>query len=178
MIINRDGRDWLPPLYESLRRQSYPNLKVYLVDNASSDDSVALTLARHSEVKVLQFSENLGFCVAYNRAMPQAFADGCTWVVWANNDILLEPGCLFEMARIAEGHPDIGVVGPAFYAWDRDEPNTYMTGNHPGIVPGGADGQPDAVDVGWVEGSFLMVSAACVTSLQYLPQLNGVLQPR
>jgi GT2 family glycosyltransferase len=168
MILNRNGRDWLGPLYESLRKQGYPRLKVYLVDNASTDDSVALTLAHYSEVKVLRFSENSGYCIAYNRAMPHAFADGCEWVVWANNDILLEPGCLLELAKTTIQSEDIGVVGPTFYAWDSNEPNYYMKGKHPAAIEPMENGSSAAFDVDWVEGSFLMVSAECVGDVGWL----------
>ena len=162
MILNRNGRDWLGPLYESLCKQGYPRLKVYLVDNASTDDSVALTLAHYPDVKVLRFSENSGYCMAYNRAMPHAFAGGCEWVVWANNDVLLERGCLLELGKTTTQSREIGVVGPSFYAWDSDEPNYYMKGKHPGAIEPMRSGSSMAFNVDWVEGSFLMVSAECV----------------
>jgi len=168
MILNRNGRDWLGPLYESLRKQGYPRLKLYLVDNASTDDSVALTRAQYPEVKVLRFSDNAGYCIAYNRAMPLAFADGCETVVWANNDVLLEPGCLLEMAKTALQSEDIGVVGPTFYAWDSNQPNYYMNGKHPAAIEPMQNGSSVAFDVDWVEGSFLMVSEKCVADVGWL----------
>jgi GT2 family glycosyltransferase len=168
MILNRNGRDWLRPLYESLRKQGYPRLKVYLVDNASTDDSVALTQTQYPEVKVIRFSGNAGYCIAYNRAMPFAFADGCQWVVWANNDILLESGCLLEMAKISLQSEGIGVIGPTFYAWDSNEPNYYMKGNHSAAIGPMQKGSSAAVDVDWVEGSFLMVSEKCIANVGWL----------
>lgn len=168
MILNRNGGDWLPPLYGSLLRQGYPRLKIYLVDNASGDDSVELTLARYPEVKVLHFAENMGYCMAYNRAMPQAFSDGCEWVVWANNDVLLESGCLLEMGQLAAQFQDIGVIGPAFFAWDSDEPNYYMKGKHPRAIKPMRQGKREPFDVDWVEGSVLMVSKPCVLDVGWL----------
>ena len=101
LVLNRNGKNWLPALYESLRKNGYPSTKVYLVDNASSDGSVEMTMEKYPEVTVIRMPENLGYCMAYNLAMPYAFADGCEWVVWANNDIRLEPGCLNELVRVA-----------------------------------------------------------------------------
>jgi GT2 family glycosyltransferase len=168
MILNRNGRDWLGALYESLRKQRYPRLKVYLVDNASTDDSIALTRADYPEVKILRFSENLGYCIAYNRAMPYAFRDGCDWIVWANNDVLLEPDCFLELVKIASQSRSIGVVGPTFLAWDSDEPNYYMKGKHPDAIDSMRKGSVMAFDVDWVEGSFLMVSAECIRDVGWL----------
>jgi GT2 family glycosyltransferase len=165
LILNRNGRRWLAPLYESLRAQDYPRARVYLVDNASEDDSVDLTCSGYPEVTVLRMPANLGFCMAYNLAMPVAFADGCNWVVWANNDILIQSGCLGALADAVRGAQRIGVIGPAFLAWDSDEPNYYMRGKHPGAIPAMLRCDATPVDVDWVEGSFLMVSRECVADV-------------
>jgi len=165
LILNRNGLDWLPPFYDSLRGQDYPNKRLYLVDNASDDDSVPLTLQRYPEVTVIRMSQNIGFCMAYNIAMPYAFKDGCDWVIWANNDILLEQGCLAGLAEVAQRTSGIGVLGPAFLSWDSDEPNNYMVANHPQSITAMKQGLRKPVDVEWVEGSFLMVSKRCFESV-------------
>jgi len=165
LVLNRNGEEWISPLFESIRAQEYDQACVYLVDNASTDHSIELTLKNCPEVTVIHLPQNLGYCMAYNLAMPYAFADGCDWVVWANNDIRLEPGCLNELVRVVESAPKIGVVGPAFLEWDKDEPNYYILGNHPNAVPAmkGLGSQP--MDVDWVEGSFLMVNRNCVEAV-------------
>jgi GT2 family glycosyltransferase len=165
LILNRNGKKWLPGIYDSIRFNVCPNVRVYLVDNASDDGSVEVTLDRYPEVTILRLPQNLGYCMAYNLAMPYAFADGCEWVIWANNDIKLEPGCLNELAQMATADPRIGILGPAFLAWERDEPNYYMLGNHPYAIPAVEARSRDPIDVEWVEGSFLMVSRECVQSV-------------
>jgi GT2 family glycosyltransferase len=111
--------------------------------------------------------------MAYNLAMPHAFADGCDWVIWANNDVRIEPNCLNELVRISQSDPKIGILGPSFLAWDKDEPNDYMLGNHPSAIDAMKSNSPDPVDVEWVEGSFLMVSRRCLEAVGPLdPYLN------
>jgi GT2 family glycosyltransferase len=161
LILNRNGEQWLSSIYESLRADNYENKRVYLVDNASDDGSVEMTLERYPEVTVISMPQNLGYCMAYNLAMPHAFNDGCEWVIWANNDIRLEPGCLSELARIGQSDSKIGVLGPAFLAWESDEPNYYMLGNRPYAIPAMQSQSREPIDVEWVEGSFLMVSRRC-----------------
>jgi GT2 family glycosyltransferase len=168
MILNQNGDKWLPPLYESLYRQNYPCLRIYLVDNASTDRSVTLTQAGFPDIRILQLSRNAGYCMAYNLTMPIAFSDGCQWVIWANNDVLLYPGCLFEMARTVQKDPKIGVIGPAFLSWETDEPNYYMYGKHPGAIESMMSGSEEPYDADWVEGSFLMVSSECVKQVGWL----------
>ena len=161
LVLNRNGNAWLPTIYDSLRAQDYPNLRTYLVDNGSEDKSVDMTCKGYPEVTVLRLPRNLGYCMAYNVTMPYAFADGCDWVIWANNDVLLEPGCLLALAETALCDSAIGVVGPAFFAWDCDEPNYYIVGNYPHVIPAMRRRSPMPLDVDWVEGSFLMVSRQC-----------------
>jgi GT2 family glycosyltransferase len=168
LVLNRNGRDWLPGLYESLRAEGSDNKRVYLIDNASDDDSVELTCREYPEVIVLRFPENFGYCMAYNLAMQVAWRDGCDWTIWQNNDTLVLSGWLNRMLDAAAADPRIGVVGPAFYAWDRDEPNYYMTGANPAAVPSMLAGDPAPVDVPWVEGSCLMVSRECVEDVGWL----------
>jgi GT2 family glycosyltransferase len=165
LILNHNGIRWLPQLYESIKANVYPHFRVYLVDNASDDESVNLTMEKYSEVTILRMPQNLGYCMAYNLAMPHAFADGCEWVIWANNDISLKPGCLEELARVARCDPRIGVIGPAFLSWDTDKPNNYMRGNHPRAIPAMMSRSSEPLDVEWVEGSFLMVSRRCYESV-------------
>jgi Predicted glycosyltransferases len=171
MVLNQNGDKWLPSLFDSLRKQDYPALLVYLIDNASTDDSVQLTSRLYPNVRILRLSQNAGYCMAYNLTMPVAFSDGCEWVVWANNDVLLEPGCLREMGRMASEHDDIGVIGPAFLRWDSDEPNYYMRGKHPSAIEHMRAEYVDPFEVDWVEGSFLMVRRQCVESVGWLDPL-------
>jgi len=147
LILSCNGKKWLEQLYESLRTNVYPNNCIYLVDNASDDGSVEMTLEKYPEVTIIRMPQNLGYCMAYNLAMPYAFADGCEWVIWANNDVKLEPGCLNELARVAQSDPQIGVLGPAFLAWDSDEPNYYMIGNHPYAIPAMQSQSREPIDV-------------------------------
>jgi hypothetical protein len=158
MVLNFNGVQWLSPLFDSIRGNGYPRLRIYLVDNGSDDGSVESTLGGHPDVTVIRIPENLGYAMAYNLATPRAFADGCEWVVWANNDVLLETGCLAELTRAVQSDLKIGVAGPAFLCWDSDEPNYYMRGKCPQLIPAMAARSSHPHDVDWVEGSFLMVS--------------------
>lgn len=162
MVLNYNCGSWLTPLFQSIRCNGYPNFRIYLVDNVSADGSVESTLRDHPDVTVIRMPENLGYCMAYNLAMPHAFADGCEWVVWANSDVLLEPGCIQELINAVQSDPDIGVAGPAFLSWDGKGPNYYMQGKHASLVEAMNEHSPIPTDVDWVEGSFLMVSRKTV----------------
>jgi N-acetylglucosaminyl-diphospho-decaprenol L-rhamnosyltransferase len=86
-IPNFNGERWLPRTLQSLRGQT-ERLDVVVVDNGSTDGSVAAVRADFPEVEVLELGENLGFGPALNRAVATHPADG---IVLLNSDVECEP---------------------------------------------------------------------------------------
>lgn len=66
IIPNWNTRRWLPGCLDGLRAQSYRDFRVIVVDNGSSDDSVAFIRQNYPEVEVLAFNRNRGFAAAVN----------------------------------------------------------------------------------------------------------------
>jgi N-acetylglucosaminyl-diphospho-decaprenol L-rhamnosyltransferase len=86
-IPNFNGAAQLGRALRGLREQTRP-LEVVLVDNGSSDDSVALARRELPEVKVLELGRNLGFGAAVNRGVAENRGDP---VILLNNDAEPEP---------------------------------------------------------------------------------------
>lgn len=165
LILNMNGARWLPGLLDGLRTDGYQNKRVYLVDNGSTDGSQLLAREQYSEVTILQMPRNMGYCMSYNVAVEAAFADGCEWVIWQNNDTLVLPGWLDSMAAAAAADSRIGVMGPVFRDWSSDGPNYFMQKRHPEIVSFMEDGGHAPVDVDWVEGSVCAVKRECLENV-------------
>ena len=66
IIPNWNGAAHLPACLDSLRRQSLPAAAVYVADNASRDDSLALLARGYPEVSVIALPTNRGFTGACN----------------------------------------------------------------------------------------------------------------
>jgi N-acetylglucosaminyl-diphospho-decaprenol L-rhamnosyltransferase len=99
-IPSLNAADRLPRLFETLRQQTRP-IDVVLVDNGSSDRSVAVTRESFGEVEILELGENLGFGPAINRAVRERPADP---LILLNNDIECEPRLVEAMLEAhAEG---------------------------------------------------------------------------
>ena len=67
VIPHWNRRDLLELLLRNLREQTLPFDEILVVDNGSTDDSVAL--AERAGARVLQLNRNLGFAAAVNRGI-------------------------------------------------------------------------------------------------------------
>jgi N-acetylglucosaminyl-diphospho-decaprenol L-rhamnosyltransferase len=105
-IPNFNGERWLPRTLQSLRAQT-TRLDVVVVDNGSSDGSVAAVRADFPEVTMMELAENLGFGPALNRAVAAHPADA---IALLNSDVECEPG--FCEALLAAAEPAGGAGAP------------------------------------------------------------------
>jgi N-acetylglucosaminyl-diphospho-decaprenol L-rhamnosyltransferase len=106
-IPNFNGERRLPRTLQSLRGQT-ERLDVVVVDNGSSDSSVAQARADFPEVTVLELGENLGFGPALNRAVATHPADA---IALLNNDVDCEPDyCAALLAGLDEGVEMVAAV--------------------------------------------------------------------
>jgi GT2 family glycosyltransferase len=89
VIPNWNGSVRLAKLLAALELQSHPIERVIVVDNGSSDDSVAI--ARRAGCTVIELEKNTGFSPAVNCGIRSADAE---WIGILNNDVLPEPNWL------------------------------------------------------------------------------------
>jgi GT2 family glycosyltransferase len=100
VVVSRNRRD---DLLASLPRHEAP---VVLVDNASTDDSVAAVREAHPEVTVLALDRNVG---ARARTVGAAQA-GTPFVAFADDDSWWAPGDLARALAIMRAHPGLALL--------------------------------------------------------------------
>ena len=106
MIPNWNGERFLSTCLGSLRRQSFVDFETIVVDNGSTDGSVAFVHRNFPEVRVLPLHENMGFSVAVNAGIRASRAE---YVALLNNDTEVDPGWLEALVEAAESHPEAGL---------------------------------------------------------------------
>lgn len=109
LVVNRDGERWLERCLGSLAARPPSDVEVVLVDNCSSDGSVALVRRQFPHVRLLENRRNLGFGAATNQAASHARGDA---LLLLNNDAWLQPGCLERLRARLERDPQLGLVAP------------------------------------------------------------------
>ena len=115
VVLNWNGRDDTVACLESLRGLRYRDARVLIVDNGSTDDSVAALNDRFPDLRCLQTGSNLGFAEGNNIGIRFALAEGADYVLLLNNDATVEPDALDRLVEAAESRPDVGIVGPKIY---------------------------------------------------------------
>ena len=102
VIPNWNGKHFLQVCLDSIRAQSFRDWRVFLVDNGSTDASVAYVCEHFPEVHIIALPENTGFSPAVNRGI--AAGDG-EFVFLLNNDTELAPDCLERLMEAAAHSP-------------------------------------------------------------------------
>ena len=75
IVVNWNGRYVLSECLQSLLKQDYENLEIWVSDNGSVDGSQAMLRESFPSINLLENGENLGFGSAVNRALEKAEGD-------------------------------------------------------------------------------------------------------
>ncbi|HEX7705296.1 MAG TPA: glycosyltransferase family 2 protein [Thermoanaerobaculia bacterium] len=105
VLVTWNSAHYLPRCIEGIRGQSHPRIELIVVDNASTDASVAL-IEPHA-ARLIRNESNLGFSVAVNRAIAVASGE---WVLVVNPDCHLDAEYSTRLVRALD------TAGPAFGA--------------------------------------------------------------
>lgn len=116
IIPNWNGRAHLPICLGALARQTRQDFETILVDDASTDDSVAYVEAAFPWVRILRLRRNGHFARAVNAGIAAARADV---IVLLNNDTEAEPGWLAALLGALEAHPEAGMATSKLLLFDR-----------------------------------------------------------
>ncbi len=104
VVLNYNGRELLEVVLPSLAAQTYEDFETIVVDDASSDDSLAYLRERWPQVAVVSTGPgNVGVSAALNVAVRATRSE---LVALLNNDLELEPGWLAELVAALDRHPE------------------------------------------------------------------------
>jgi GT2 family glycosyltransferase len=115
VVLNWNGWPDTTACLRSLEALDYDNWRVIVVDNASSDDSVARIRGSFATVEVIRTDRNLGFSSGNNVGIRRALAESADYVWLLNNDTIVDPKALRAMVERAESDAKVGAIGSAIY---------------------------------------------------------------
>jgi GT2 family glycosyltransferase len=116
IVPSWNGRHLLEVCLPSLRDQTFRDFETVVVDDGSTDDSLAWLREHHPEVRVLSLPVNAGFVAAVNAGIR---ATSSEIVVLLNNDTEVEPTWLEELIRSLDENPAAGLSASKLLLFDR-----------------------------------------------------------
>ena len=111
IALSHNHAPFLREALDSILSQTYPHLEVWLVDDASTDDSPAILreyAARHPTWHLLLLPENVGNCRAFNLAFRQSTGEFI--IDFATDDVLLPERVARQVAVFQVAEPTVGMV--------------------------------------------------------------------
>jgi GT2 family glycosyltransferase len=108
LILNWNGEKVIRKSLESIRKLTYLNREEIVVDNNSTDDSIAIIRKEFPEFQLLKNKANLGFAAGMNEGIRKATGD---LILLYNNDAIAHPKSLSILVERAMSDDSIGLVG-------------------------------------------------------------------
>ncbi len=153
-------------------------LRVILVDNASTDGGADRVERRFPGVTVIRNSRNEGFAGANNRGIDAALVHGADFVFLVNPDTRTPPDLVHRLVTFVRGWPGYGIVGPLQHAYSQDGWDTELNAwsrtalaageahafaadgvEHPSPAGPRAGRAPETLEHAYVQGSALFCRA-------------------
>lgn len=117
IVPNYNGKQHLAICFDALRRQTrHADMRVVMVDDASTDDSVTFVQTHYPEVQLLVMPQNGGFVASCNAAIAASRAE---YVVLLNNDTEVTPTWLAELIGTLDHHPEYDIAASKLMLFDR-----------------------------------------------------------
>jgi GT2 family glycosyltransferase len=118
VVVNWNGWCDTVRCVESLIAQRYPALRVVIVDNGSTDDSMERIRAAFPQIEVLEAGSNRGFAAGANVGIRYALERGARFVWLLNNDVIAPPDTLCGLVS-AGSEERVGIAGAVLRYMDR-----------------------------------------------------------
>ncbi|MBI5888328.1 MAG: glycosyltransferase family 2 protein [Deltaproteobacteria bacterium] len=119
IVLNWNGHKDTIECVESLKKTTYPDYEILIVDNGSSDGSEAILRKKFPELKLIQTGKNLGFAGGENIGIREALAKGADYVLLLNNDTTVDPDFAGELVKAASLNPRAGILCSKVYLLSR-----------------------------------------------------------
>ena len=179
VMLHHNGLDVTRAAIESVERQSYPNLRLYLIDNGSTEPGLRAAVAGSCIVALHRSEINLGFVAGSNLGMKMALSEDTDYILLLNNDVILHPEMIAGLVRCAESDPSVGAASPKIY-FAKPRERIWFAGGWfkpwAGFARMRGCGQKDSAglsvseETDWISGCAFMVKADVVRKVGLLDE--------
>lgn len=118
VLLNWNGWPDTLACMHSLAALDYPDYKVIVVDNGSTDDSVVRIREAYPNSSIIENKRNLGFGGGCNAGICYALELDADFIWLLNNDTRVESSTLTALVNVARSDPKVGAVGSVLFHMD------------------------------------------------------------
>jgi GT2 family glycosyltransferase len=116
VVVNWNGARFLKNCLDSILIQSYTDLEVLIIDNASEDHSVQIVREGYPQLRLIENSENKGYCQGCNQGINSSSG---SYVLILNPDTILTPDFIKNLVSAMELDPRIGMASGKLLRFDQ-----------------------------------------------------------
>ena len=109
IIVTYNAHDWIHQCLNSVDMDRYD---AFVVDNASTDDTLSILHTEYPKALVREMDKNLGFGQANNIGLRYALDNGYDYVFLLNQDAWLLPDTIDKLIATQKQHPEYWVLSP------------------------------------------------------------------
>jgi GT2 family glycosyltransferase len=112
VVLNQNSLKYTIRTLEYLKKITYPNYEVILVDNGLSEkDAEILKEKYRGFIKIIKNKENSGISKGENMAIKEAVKEKETeYIVFLHNDNITESDFLDQLVKSSQSHPEAGSI--------------------------------------------------------------------
>lgn len=110
-------------LLDSLKKVTYPDVEVVVVDNGSPEDATPVITKNYPNVKFVRSNENLGFAGGNNLGIKESTGK---YLLFLNNDTEVDPGFLEPLVALFETNPKAGAASSKLIYYNSDNIIQYV----------------------------------------------------
>lgn len=107
VIPNWNGLEFLKICLPSLKKQSFKDFEVLIIDNGSSDGSCEYIKKNFPDYKLISLEKNIGFAPAINLGIKNSKGE---YIFLLNNDTEVDKRCIEYLVKTADSKKDVGMI--------------------------------------------------------------------
>lgn len=159
ILVNYKGVEHTIECIDSLKKITYSNYKIIVVDNDSGDNSIEILNQYKEDIILIESKENLGFSGGNNLGIKYAIDNDADYVLLLNNDTTVKEDFLDELVN--KSKDDIGIcIGKILFYYDKNM--IWYAGGEINKYKGGTDTNAFELDRGQFDNDkFITFATGC-----------------
>ena len=112
-ILNYNGLHYIKQFLPGLERNIPVNSEIVIIDNASTDGSIAWLEKEKPRIKTIKLDQNYGFAGGYNKGLEQIESP---YYLLLNSDVEIDSDFITPLYELLKAHNDIAAIQPKIRA--------------------------------------------------------------